>query len=150
MSVRVAEYEDLPRVAALCARGIEELEDVLLGQVNHDKLFERIKFFWSQAPCLLYEVEGEIVGIWGLNTLVPFYSDTPFIGDYMFYILPEHRSFKVAKIMCEAVKSVSHEFGMPVELNYMVPEKVPQKQRLFEMMKFRTTGIKGVYNGRRR
>lgn len=145
--IRYAEFHDLGDVFSLCLLALEELKDVLPFKISEEKLFERIKYFWAQAPCVVFEEDKEIVGFWGLCTYLPFFSEEAALSDYMFYILPEFRSFKAAKNMVEAVKAVADDHGLPLELNYMITEKFDQKTRLFEMMDLQKTGVKGLYKG---
>ena len=142
--IRVAQPEDLIRVAELTHKGLEELGE----KPSPNKVFSKVQEAYTKAPCVIYETD-EIHGMWGLIAYKPYWTEEVTLSDYMFYVEPEHRSFRVAKQMCDAVKAIANNYQLDIELNYMAPSKFEEKKRLFEIMGFTKTGIKGIYHGRR-
>lgn len=143
MSVRIAVPEDLLRVSELAAKGLRELGEV----PDVDRVNAKVLEAYEKAPCILYE-KDRIQGMWGLTAFRPYFSNKLMLMDYMFYIEPDYRSFRAAKMMVEAVKKIANDHKIDIELNYMITHSFDKKMRLFEMMGFKKTGLKGVYNGK--
>ena len=119
LSTRYAEFEDLETVFGMYMAALSDIKEYVAAP-NPDKCRKVVYNSWSQAPCVLVEKSGEIVGFAGLATATPEHSDTPFIREYMFYIKPEHRSAKNARFLSESVKAVADKFKLPLSMSHMV------------------------------
>lgn len=147
LSTRYATYKDLPTVCKLTLEGFRELKETAPESVNPEKLVDWVHEAFNQAPCVLLEKNNEIIGMWGLCTLIPKWSNDPVLGDYMLYIIPEHRSLKAIQILTKAVKDTADSFNLPLRLNYLINDKFDAHKRLFEKMGFKASGIIGIYKG---
>ena len=145
MITRYAETEDLPTVYLLAWQGYKELKEIAPEKVDPDLLWQWILKAHSQAPQVILEKDGEIIGLWGLCTIKAAWSHDVMLADYMFYILPKHRSFKATKQLKEAVCSVADKFKLTLRLSYLFKSKAPVHARIFAMMGFSTSGFIGFY-----
>ena len=108
MLVRNATIADLPTVYRMAWDGYKELKDVAPEAVDPDLLWNWVLKAHTQAPQVLLEKDGEIIGFWGLCTVRAAWSYDYVLADYMFYILPEHRSMKATKQLKDAVRLSSN------------------------------------------
>ena len=148
MMTRYAGIGDLPIVAELCIMGLQELSGQLPAKLSQDKLLDSILQYWACAPCILLENNSEIVGFYGLTTYYPYYSEDAVLGDYMLYIKPEHRTYKAAKALSLAARSVADEIKLLFDLNFVTPGDLKAKSRFLENMGAKIIGVKAVYDGR--
>ena len=147
MLIRYAEEKDLPTVYKLCWAGQRELKEIIPERVDPDLLWNWILKAYSQAPQVLLEKDGEIIGLWGLCTMQAAWSYDAVLADYMFYVLPEHRSLKATKRLKDAVCSVADQHKLTLRLSYLFTGKMPLHARIFAMMGFTVRGFIGFYKG---
>ncbi len=145
--IRYAKEQDLPQVYKLCWEGYKELKEIVPEKVDPDLLWNWIVKAHSQAPQVLLEKNGEIIGFWGLCTTKAAWSHDLMLADYMFYILPEHRSLKATKQLKDAVCEVADNFNLTLRLSYLFKGKMPLHARIFGMMGFTVRGFIGFYKG---
>lgn len=143
-----ADFQDLPRIAELCRMSIDELGLSEFANIDDDRLISSIIFNWASAPCIILKKEGNIIGFYGLTTYRPFYSEETVLGDYMLYIVPEHRSYKAAKALSKAAAKFADEKKINLDLNFITNRPAAAKARFLENMGAKITGVKGVYYGK--
>lgn len=133
-------------------RGYRELSTIVPEKVEADLLFDWIVEAKRQAPCVLLEKDGKIIGFWGLCTLKPRWSHDVILGDYMFYVYPEHRSMQAVKLLKMAVEAVADHYDLNLKLSYLFVADEPRKKaahiRLFEKVGFAVIGVMGIYRGK--
>ena len=127
--------------------GYKELKEIIPETVDPDLLYEWVNKAYTQAPQVLLEKNGEIIGFWGLCTVKAAWSYETMLADYMFYILPEHRSYKATKTLKEAVCNVADKHKLTLRLSYLFKGEVPLHARIFGMMGFKIRGFIGFYKG---
>lgn len=147
MSVRYADRSDLPEIYTLAWAGYKDLKGVVPEKVDPDLLWNWINTAYAQAPQVLLEKDGQIIGFWGLCTLKAAWSHDAILADYMFYIRPEHRSYKATKALKDAVCEVADKSNLTLRLNYLFKGKLPLHARIFAMMGFKAQGLVGFYKG---
>ena len=150
LRVRYAELEDLTTAVQLYMAALKEIN---LANIEPDleRCADEVLFSWSQAPCILIEKSGEIVGFAGLKTTMPAYSMQSIITEYMFYIRPADRSVKLAKILSDECKKVSDRFGLPLFFTHLLNGMtVDHKEKFLKRWGYNPTGVfctYGVKNG---
>lgn len=147
MLVRNAEIEDLPTVYRLAWAGYKDLKEIVPETVDPDLLWNWVVKAHKQAPQVVLEKDGEIIGFWGLCTTKAAWSYDFILADYMFYILPEHRSMKATKRLKNAVCDVADSLNLTLRLSYLFKGKMPLHARIFCMMGFTIRGFIGFYKG---
>lgn len=148
LSHRYAEADDLPIVAVLYKMALDELKDILPVKPDDENIINCVLTNWACAPCILLEKGSEIVGFYGLTTFKPKYSNDAVLGDYMLFILKEHRTYKAAKMLALAARDVADRFNLPLDLNFIAPGDFRAKSRFLENMGAKIVGVKAVYYGR--
>ena len=150
MMTRYAEKDDLPQVYVMYLAGLSELQGKI-AEVNEQKALNHVLECWSQAPCILLEKDGEIIGFAGLKTSSVPYSDMVVLRDYMFYIHPDQRGLKAWRTMCKAVQAVADEFKLNFIGDHKLTGSIQHHERLIKMAGAKPRSIISVYeakNGR--
>jgi hypothetical protein len=148
LKTRYAELKDLAEVLELTWRGYKELESIAPVKYKPDLLYKEVILpSWRRAPCVLLEKENQIIGMWGLTTYRVHGSTDSILADYMFYIIPEHRSLKAVEALKKAVISVADQFNLNMKLSYLFTDKKDAHIKLFEKVGFKVTGVLGTYEG---
>lgn len=147
MLVRYATESDLPDVYRLSWAGYKELKEILPEKVDPDLLWNWVIKAYRQAPQVLLEKDGEIIGFWGLCLIKAEWSHDVILADYMFYVLPEHRTIKATKQLVKAVCDVADKHKLTFRQCYLFKGKMPVHARIFGMMGFTVRGLVGFYKG---
>jgi len=147
MSTRHAEQKDIAEIYRLSWAGYKELKDIAPEKVDADLLLQWIYKAYAQAPQILLEKDGKIVGFWGLCTIKAAWSHDILLADYMFYILPEHRSIRATRQLVKAVKDVADQSKSTFRQCYLFKGRLPLHARIFAMMGFSACGLVGFYKG---
>lgn len=116
---RYANERDLADVLVLYMAALAEIKDHI-DAPDLERCADTVFSAWQSAPCVLIERDSEIIGFAGLRTWRPSYTLQTVLTEYMFYIKPEHRSFKVAKLLSDSVKAVADKFKYPLRMTHMV------------------------------
>lgn len=104
MNIRYAKEEDLADVLGMYLSALAEIKDYAL-EPSLEKCADEVYFSWADAPCFLLEKDGKTVGFAGLKRVTPDYTEQSILSEYMFYIKPEARAVKAAKMLSDAVKN---------------------------------------------
>ena len=147
MITRHATVEDLPTVYRFAWRGFRELKDSLTEKPDPDLIWKLVLKSHKQAPAVILEDDGEIIGVWGLMTAYPSWSHDYYMADYMLYILPEHRTLKAIKLMVKAVKDIADKHKITFKQHYVIRGSLKLQIRIFMMMGFKVSAICGDYRG---
>lgn len=143
MLVRQAENEDLPDVVKLYRAGLSELG----LKYKNDLTQQKVETCYHLAPCFLVVINDNIVGIAGLTLITASHSGDVSLADYMFYILPEHRSLKTLNALVKEVKAFAKAKNFPLRLEFVSNDDEAIKRRLLRMNGFEIKRIVGEYNG---
>ncbi len=147
MKTRHAIPSDLLDVWRLCWKAKKELQSITPETVDPELLMDWIEEAMGQAPCVLLVKDGVTIGFWGLCTCRARWSHDVILADYMFYVLPEHRSMKAVEHLKTAVQAVADQLGLNLQLSYLFTDKKDAHIRLFEKVGFEVHGVMGVYRG---
>lgn len=121
ITTRYAKREDLAEVLEMFIASLTEIQDYI-ESISHKKCAFLVFKNWLSAPCILLEKAGEIIGFAGFASSIPEYSEKQTLREYMFYIKPEHRSYKAAKLMSDSSQKMADELGLPLYMSHMVFE----------------------------
>ncbi len=121
ISTRYAMREDLAEVLDMYISALNEIQDYI-EPISVEKCADVVLKNWIKAPCVLLEKAGQNIGFAGFASAIPEYSDSVTMREYMFYIKPEHRSIKAAKLMSDKAKEAADECGVPLYMSHMVFE----------------------------
>lgn len=119
ITTRYAMREDLAEVLDMYITALHEIKEYL-EPIAEEKCAQVVLKNWIAAPCILVEVNGEIVGFAGMRSCIPEYSNENILSEYMFYIKPEHRSVKAAKALSDAAKSAAKECGVNLYMSHFI------------------------------
>jgi GNAT superfamily N-acetyltransferase len=121
ISTRYAMREDLAEVLDMYISALNEIQDYI-EPISVEKCAGLVLKNWLSAPCVLLEKAGQKIGFAGFASAIPEYSEAVTMREYMFYIKPEHRSIKAAKLMSDKAKEAADECGVPLYMSHMVFE----------------------------
>lgn len=141
--IRKAETKDLDDVIRLYRAGLVELGEPYSDSLTMNKVL--ISFYL--APCFLLVIDDNICGIAGLTVVTSSHNGDASLSDYMFYVLPEHRSLRTLNSLVREVKAFADEKNLPLKLEFVADFDENIRKRLFEMNGFKKCNLVGVYNG---
>jgi len=137
-----AAKEDLPVVIKMALTIPKEHGFENLPKVDLAKTTEFFYDKWSESPLFIFKEEGKIKGFVGTQIVTTWWSSTPVISDYIFFVDPEHRKGgKVFKALAGAMKDFSKLNKLPVIMTFMSNDRTPAKERLFEKQGFKKSGF---------
>lgn len=140
--IRKATAQDLDDVIKLYRAGLTEL-----GEKYSDSLtMNKVLTCFYLAPCFLLVINDKICGIAGLTVVTSSHNGDASLSDYMFYILPEHRSLRTLNSLVKEVKAFAQEQNLPLRLEFVSSGDEKLKERLLTMNGFKIGGVIGVYN----
>lgn len=116
---RYAMREDLAEVLEMYINSLIEINDYI-EPISPKKCAETVMQSWLRAPCILLVKLGQIIGFAGFSSAIPKHSDSVILEEYMFYIKPEHRSLKAAKVMSDASIKMADELKLPLYMSHML------------------------------
>lgn len=145
LSTRFAEFDDLETVLEMYMTALEEIKDNVC-RPDPDACRKVVYFSWSQAPCIILEKAGQIIGFAGLKTMIPEYSKEVILREYMWFINGEHRSYKALKMISDACQDVSRKFKLPLFMSHMIFDMdVPMKERVLKKWGYKPMTIEVKY-----
>ena len=89
------------------------------------------------------EEDGKLVGSLGLHRTAPWYSDTEYLADGWFYVLPEYRKTGVGKMLIEQAKEFAQEVKTPLIIGVFTNEDTETKAHV--MNKLGMTMVGGLF-----
>lgn len=141
--IRKATTKDLDDVIKLYRMGLTELDESYSDSLTMNKV---LTCFYL-APCFLLVINDKICGIAGLTVITTSHNGDASLSDYMFYILPEHRSLRTLNSLVKEVKAFAKEQNLPLRLEFVCKNDEKLKERLLIMNGFKINSVTGVYNG---
>ncbi len=129
---RVATFDDLGQVMALLIW--MGRENAAFSQ-NVEKATRYIADSISKGLTIVVIDDGKVVGCCALaRGSSVWYSDDEILGDYAFYLHPDHRTFKAAKALVNHCKMLSDLSGVPLALGVHSTVDADRKMALFDRM----------------
>ena len=144
--IREATPKDIPYILDLYRKGLEELGET---NISESCMLRKIVNSYQLAPCFLLEIDDIIAGIAGLTVITSSHNGDATLSEYMFYVLPEHRSLKNLSGLVEKSKAFASQNDFPLRLQFFTDQDQKVRERLFEMHDFKVIAVVGVYNERR-
>lgn len=89
------------------------------------------------------EDEGKLVGSLGLHRTTPWYSDSEYLADGWFYVLPEYRKTGVGKMLIDEAKKFAEEAKLPLIVGVFTSEDANTKAQV--MQKLGLTMVGGMF-----
>lgn len=110
--------------------------------VNLDKGVRWVVFNVNQMAFGV-EDEGKLVGSLGLHRTSPWYSDSEYLADGWFYVLPEYRKTGVGKMLIDEAKKFAEEAKLPLIIGVFTSEDADTKAQV--MQKLGLTMVGGLF-----
>ena len=144
---RYATESDLAAVLGLYMAALAEIQDYI-ERPDIERCADTVFSSWLTAPCVVIERAGEIIGFAGLRTWRPGYTLQTVLTEYMFYVKPEHRSIKAAKMLSDSVKAVADKFKLPLRMTHMVFDTpLAVKEKFLQRWGYRIDALAVTYGG---
>lgn len=89
------------------------------------------------------ENEGKLIGSLGLHRTTPWYSDSEYLADGWFYVLPEYRKTGVGKMLIDEAKKFAEEAKLPLIIGVFTSEDADTKAQV--MQKLGLTMVGGMF-----
>lgn len=89
------------------------------------------------------EEDGKLVGTLGLHRTSPWYSDSEYLADGWFYVLPEYRKTGVGKMLIDEAKKFAEEVKLPLIIGVFTSEDADTKAQV--MQKLGLTMVGGLF-----
>lgn len=89
------------------------------------------------------EDEGKLIGSLGLHRTTPWYSDSEYLADGWFYVLPEYRKTGVGKMLIDEAKKFAEEAKLPLIIGVFTSEDADTKAQV--MQKLGLTMVGGMF-----
>lgn len=89
------------------------------------------------------EEDGKLIGSLGLHRTSPWYSDSEYLADGWFYVLPEYRKAGVGKVLIDAAKDYAAEAKLPLIIGVFTSEDADTKAQV--MQKLGLTMVGGLF-----
>lgn len=110
--------------------------------VNLDKGVRWVVFNVNQMAFGV-EDEGKLVGSLGLHRTSPWYSDSEYLADGWFYVLPKYRKTGVGKMLIDEAKKFAEEAKLPLIIGVFTSEDADTKAQV--MQKLGLTMVGGLF-----
>jgi len=89
------------------------------------------------------EEDGRLIGTIGLHRTSPWYSDSEYLADGWFYVLPEYRKTGVGKMLIDEAKKFAEEVKLPLIIGVFTNEDATTKAQV--MQKLGLTMVGGLF-----
>ena len=86
------------------------------------------------------EDDGKLVGTLGLHRTSPWYSDSEYLADGWFYVLPEYRKTGVGKMLIDEAKKFAEEVKLPLIIGVFTSEDADTKAQVMKKLGLTTVG----------
>lgn len=110
--------------------------------VNLEKGVQWVVFNVNQMAFGVEE-DGKLVGTLGLHRTSPWYSDSEYLADGWFYVLPEYRKTGVGKMLIDEAKKFAEEAKLPLIIGVFTSEDADTKAQV--MQKLGLTMVGGLF-----
>lgn len=107
--------------------------------VNLEKGVQWVVFNVNQMAFGVEE-NGKLVGTLGLHRTSPWYSDSEYLADGWFYVLPEYRKTGVGKMLIDEAKKFAEEVKLPLIIGVFTSEDADTKAQVMKKLGLTTVG----------
>jgi len=138
MNIRQLQNEDgdLKKVIGLLVEHfVPEHKMGALSAINVN-LEKGVKWVIYNVSEMTFGVEdnGKLVGTLGLHRTSPWYSDSEYLADGWFYVLPEYRKTGVGKMLVDAAKKYAAEANLPLIIGVFTSEDADTKAQVMQRL----------------
>ena len=84
--------------------------------------------------------EGDLAGSIGGAVSTEWNADTPLLGDYWFFVRPEHRASPAAFKLVKAWKEVAKKNDLEIKMGHVLGSDMDRKDQMFEKLGFEKLG----------
>jgi len=102
--------------------------------VNLEKGVKWVMYNVDQMAFGVMNDEGRLVGSLGLHRTSPWYSDSEYLADGWFYVLPEYRKTGVGKMLIDEAKKFADQIKLPLIIGVFTSEDVETKVKVMQKM----------------
>jgi GNAT superfamily N-acetyltransferase len=102
--------------------------------VNLEKGVKWVMYNVDQMAFGVMNDEGRLVGSLGLHRTSPWYSDSEYLADGWFYVLPEYRKTGVGKMLIDEAKKFADQIKLPLIIGVFTSEDVETKVKVMHKM----------------
>ena len=139
MNLRQLKNEDgdLKKVIELLAGHFvpeHKMGPLIAINVNLEKGIKWVIHNVSQVAWGVENEEGVLIGSLGLHRTSPWYSDSEYLADGWFYVLPEYRKTGVGKMLIDAAKDYAAEAQLPLIVGVFTSEDAETKAKVMQKM----------------
>ena len=152
MTITLARPEDLSQIVAFGYASFKENE--ISKEIKAEPNFEKALIYVTDAITnhLVFVKRNEenqklIDGVLGLVFQDTWWSERVVLSNFLFYVKPECRTFKVAKDLLQSAKEYSLERSVPIVFDLFAQKDVTKKKRFLKYMKFKELGSFFIFNG---
>jgi len=112
---------------------------------NESMMINKVVSSYHLAPCYLLIKNGNIIGMAGLTIKTSPWNGDATLSDYMFYVYPEHRSFKNFSGLVEKCKGFAASLDVPLNFEIALGSRPKSRERLARMLGFELISVNGEY-----
>lgn len=111
--------------------------------VNLEKGVRWVLYNVSQKAFGVEDENGRLIGSLGLHKTTPWYSDSEYLADGWFYVLPEYRKTGVGKMLIDEAKKFAEQTKLPLIIGVFTSEDADTKAQV--MQKLGLTMVGGLF-----
>lgn len=148
IDVGMASWEDLHRIKELALLRAVESDFQEYAPINDYQVEKYIVYAWKTAPCFtIRNNDGIIIAFAGLVIDSKWWSNSPYLTDYMVYCMPQYRSNHIVKALYGAAQNFADRIGVPLMLSYIATDRIEARCRQMRGLGFKQTGALFTYGG---
>jgi GNAT superfamily N-acetyltransferase len=145
--IEYAIESELPTVLRMYMNALKEIPNI--GEIDPQSCAKTVYDSWLQAPCLLLKESGKIIGFAGLRLSKNLHNFAHYISEYMFYVEPEYRSVKNAKLLADGAKELSDKMGLELRFSHLLQgNDVTSKFKLMKRWGYEPYSLAVSYGGK--
>lgn len=145
--IKFATADDITQIVALAYKSFDDADIRQYGRAepNFDKSLAYLTNLVEFGTVLVKRDGQKIVGFLGLMKNQPWWSNDGLMSCIIWYILPEYRTFGLAKDFISAAKECAIMDGLPLVFDFFTQKDADKKKRLLKYLKFKEIGSYCIY-----
>lgn len=145
--VQFARPEDIPQIVSFGYKSFEEND--LPGSTDFTKALNQITKSVLEDVVLVKRNDENpklLNGTLAMQLEAPWFSNDPILTVFLFYIKPDHRSFKLAKELVSSAQEYAIINRLPIVFDLFAQKDVDKKKRLLKYLGFKECGSFFTFN----